>query len=196
MINPCRTPATHPDLWHNARRIYWSLANLSESNSLPSSDKFIYIQRTAGNSKNQGRLILNEEPFIEILRQYAKKSSLNFILYDHSKQDGNIVNQIRLFSQARVIIGVHGGAQSNMNFAQPGTTIIEIMPYDPEKSTVPIVCSLSHPDELKPCVGYIYYTQSQLLNLSYWILPTPVVGMSKNLNVNLTRVKRLFDSLT
>ncbi len=195
LINPCRTPATHPDLWHNARLIYWSLANLSQSSPWPSRDKFIYIQRTKSNSKNGGRFILNEEPFIEILRQYATKSSLDFILYDHSKQDGNIIKQIDLFYQARVIIGVHGGAQSNMNFAQPGTTIIEIMPYRSEQSTVPIVCTLAHPDELKPCVGYIYYTQSQLLNLSYWILPTPV-DSDRNLNVNLTRVKRLFDSLT
>jgi capsular polysaccharide biosynthesis protein len=195
LINPCRTPATHPDLWHNARRIYWSLANLSQSDSLPSRNKLIYIQRTKSNSKNQGRLILNEEPFIEILRQYATKASLKFILYDHSQQQGNIVDQIQLFHQARVIIGTHGGAQSNMNFAQPGTTIIEIMPYRSEQSTVPVVCKLSHPNELKPCVGYIYYTQSQLLNHSYWILPTPI-DSGRNLNVNLTRVKRLFDSLT
>lgn len=192
MINPCRTPATHPVLWHDARRIYWSLANLSESSPTPARDKFIYIQRTRSNSKNPGRYILNEEPLIEILRQYAKNSSLDFVQYDHSKLTGTVINQIELFYRARVIIGVHGGAQSNMNFAQPGTAIIEIMPYRADQSTVPIVCSSA---EVKPCVGYIYYTQSQLLNLSYWILPTQVEG-DGNLQVNLTRAQRLLDLLT
>lgn len=192
LINPCRTPATHPVLWHDARRIYWSLANLSESSSTPARDKFIYIQRTKANSKNPGRRILNEEPLIEILRQYANKSSLDFVQYDHSKLGGSVVNQIELFYRARAIIGVHGGAQSNMNFAQPGTAVIEIMPYRADRSTVPIVCSST---EVKSCVGYIYYTQSQLLNLSYWTLPTQV-EKDGNLYVNITRVQRLFDLLT
>jgi capsular polysaccharide biosynthesis protein len=193
LINPCRTPAIHPILWHDARRLYWSLANLSASGSMLSRNKLIYIQRTTANSNNPGRYIVNEEPFIEILRQYAIKSSLKFFQYDHSKQQGNIVKQIQLFYRARIIIGVHGGAQSNINFAQPGTTIIEIMPYRPRQSTIPIVCSLDYPDELAICVGYIYYIQSQLLNHSYWILPTPVER--GNITVSLTRVKRLFDSL-
>ena len=171
------------------------MANLTRSESLPPRDKLIYIQRTKSNSKNPGRLILNEEPLIEILRQYATKASLDLFLYDHSQQKGTIVNQIELFYQARVIIGAHGGAQSNMNFAQPGTTLIEIMPYNPKQSTLPNVCTLNYPNEVKPCVGYIYYTQSQLLNLSYWILPTPADDQ-KNLNVDLSRIKRLFDSLT
>lgn len=192
LINPCRTPATHPVLWHDARRLYWSLANLSESNSTPTRNKFIYIQRTAKNSKNRGRLILNEEPLIETLRQYTSKSSLDFFQYDHSQLKGTVVNQIELFFQARVIIGVHGGAQSNMNFAQPGTTLIEIMPYRADLTTVPIVCSSP---ELKPCVGYIYYTQAQLLNLSYWILPTKA-DQDGNLHVNLTRIQKILDSLT
>jgi hypothetical protein len=157
-------------------------------------NKLIYIQRTATNSKNAGRLIVNEEPFMEILLQYTRNFSLDFFQYDHSKQENNITKQIELFYQARIIIGVHGGAQSNMNFAQPGTTIIEIMPYNPLQDPIPIVCSFSYPKELKPCVGYIYYTQSQLLNHSYWILPTPV-DVDGNIAVNLTRVKRLFDSL-
>jgi hypothetical protein len=194
LINPCRTPGIHPSLWHNARRLYWSLANLSESNSILSRNKLIYLQRTTSNSKNKGRFILNQKPFIEILHQYARKSSLDLIEYDHSIQNNNIVKQIQLFYQASIIIGVHGGAQSNMNFAQPGTTIIEIMPYNYQMNTIPIVCSLSRPDELKPCVGYIYYTQSQLLNHSYWILPT-LVNDQGNIDVNLSRLKQLFDSL-
>jgi len=161
---------------------------------IESRKKFIYIRRTSENSRNRGRLILNEQELIESLRKYASQSSLEFFEYDHSKQTGSVVDQIRLFSQARVILGVHGGAQSNMNFAASSTIIIEIMPFRSEQSTIPVVCSLSNPNELRPCVGYIYYVQSQLLNHSYWILPTPV-GANDNLHVNLIHTQQLLDSL-
>jgi hypothetical protein len=94
---------------------------------------------------------------MEILHRYATDSSLEFFPYDHSELEKDIRKQIQLFYQARIIVGVHGGAQSNMNFAQPETTIIEIMPYHSHESTAPVVCSLAIPDELKPCGGYTYY---------------------------------------
>jgi len=194
LINPCRTAATHPNLWHNARRIYWSIANISQSDSTLPRNKLIYLRRTRDNSKNGGRQILNEEPFMEILHRYATDSSLEFFPYDHSKQEDDIRKQIQLFYQARIIVGVHGGAQSNMNFAQPETTVIEIMPYRSHESTVPVVCRLASSGQPEPCVGYIYYVQSQLLDHSYWILPTPV-NSEGNLNVSLTRVERLLNSL-
>ncbi|CAF1005139.1 unnamed protein product [Rotaria sordida] len=193
LINPCRTPATHPILWHDARRLYWSLANLPRSDPLLSRNKLIYVRRTRINAKISGRHILNEKLLINIVREYALKHSLEFIQYDHLKEN-RIEKEIELFYQARIIIGVHGGALSNINYAQSQTTIIEIMPYRAEQNTAPVVCIFSKPDEVKPCVGYIYYVQAQLLNHTYWILPTEVDD-EKNLHVNLTRVKRLFDSL-
>lgn len=194
LINPCRTAATHPKLWQDARQLYWSLANLTHSYLSRLRRKLIYIRRTSKNSMNPGRLILNEKPMIDILLQYANEHSLEVFEYDHSEQQHSIVEQIKIFAQARIIIGVHGGAQSNMNFAQSGTIVIEIMPFRSQQSTIPVVCSLSDPKELKPCVGYIYYVQSQLLNHSYWILPTPV-NEENNVYVNLNQVQELFDSL-
>ncbi|CAF4866969.1 unnamed protein product, partial [Rotaria sp. Silwood2] len=42
--------------------------------------------------------------------------------------------------------------------------------------------------------GYILYTQARLLNQSYWILPI-VVNADKNLNVDTTRLQKLFDQI-
>ncbi|CAF3498192.1 unnamed protein product [Rotaria sordida] len=170
LINPCRTPGIHPRLWQDARSI------------------------TPANAKNRGRLILNEKLIIELLRIYASKHSLTYVQYDHSKHNDHIGKQVELFYNARIIFGVHGGALSNMNFAPSGTIIIELMPYGSDKSSLPIVCSTFDPHTFRPCSGYSYYMQSQLLNQSYWILPT-VVDKNGNLNVNLTRLQRLFDSL-
>ena len=194
LINPCRTPAIHPRLWQDARRLYWSLSNIPGLHLEHPRSNLIYIQRTSKNAMNGRRLILNEKLFIDSLAEYASKTALNFVQYDYSKDHRHIRHHITLFYYARVIIGVHGGAQSNINFAPSGTIVIEIMPYRSHESAVPVVCKMPPANQLKACVGYIYYTQSQLLNHSYWILPT-AVDTDGNLNVNLTRVELLLNSL-
>ena len=191
LINPCRTPGIHPFLWHSARSMYWSLINLQKFQS----NLLIYVQRTRQNAKNGGRLILNENFVVDYLREYAQKSSLVYIEYDHSKHSENIQKQIELFSNAKIIFGIHGGALSNINFAPSKTIIIEIMPFRSDKSTLPIVCSESDPNKFTPCGGYSYYVQAKLLNQSYWILPS-VVDQQDNVNVNMTKLRSLFNSLS
>ncbi|CAF3998688.1 unnamed protein product, partial [Rotaria sordida] len=194
LINPCRTPGIHPRLWHDAREMYWSIANISKSLNENKRINFIYMQRTPSNVNNGGRLILNEQPFIDLLKEYCLKNSLNYIQYDHSKNLKNVKHHIELFYNARYIIGVHGGALVNMNFAQSGTTIIEIVAFRSSTSYLPMTCSMFNPEDLKACVGYMIYTQSQLLNQTYWMLPT-VVNNQGNMNVDLNRVKNLLQQI-
>ncbi|CAF3359387.1 unnamed protein product [Rotaria socialis] len=136
---------------------------------------------------NGARLILNEHPFIDLLKEFCLKNSLNYIQYDHSKDSNHIKHRIELFYNAKYIIGVHSGTLSNMNFAQSKTTIIEIM-------SLPMTCSMFYPADLKACAGYSLYTQSQLLNQTYWILPT-VVNDQGNMNMNLNRFKILLQKI-
>ncbi|CAF4192696.1 unnamed protein product, partial [Rotaria sordida] len=194
LINPCITPGIHPRLWQDARDMYWSISGISKSSSNSERNNLIYIQRTPTNAMNGARLILNEEPFINILRDYCSKHSLNYVQYDHSKDKDHIRSRIELFYNAKVIIGVHSGALSNMNFAQSKTTIIEIMPYKSSSSSLPMTCSMYRVDDLRACAGYILYTQARLLNQSYWILPI-VVNDEGNLNVNITRLQKLLDQI-
>jgi len=194
LINPCRTPGIHPRLWQDARLMYWSISGLPNSLNETKRNNLIYIQRTATNAMNGARLILNEEPFIKILRDYCEKHSLNYVQYDHSKDTGHIRSRMELFYNAKIIIGVHSGALSNMNFAQSGTIIIEIMPYRSDSSSLPMTCSMYQPENIKACAGYILYTQAQLLNQSYWILPT-VVNADGNLNIDTGRVEKLMNQI-
>ena len=143
---------------------------------------------------NGGRLILNEDAFVDVLRRYCSEHSLNYIQYDHSKDSNHIRARIELFYNALYIIGVHSGALSNMNFAQSNTTVIEIMPYRVETSALPMTCSMFRADDLKACAGYILYTQSQLLNQSYWILPQ-VVNAEGNIHLNLNRIQTLLQQI-
>jgi len=194
LINPCRTPGIHPRLWHDARQMYWSISNISKTLNKKKRNNFIYIQRTSTNAMNGARLILNEEPFVNLLKEYCLKNNLNYIQYDHSKDLNHIKYRIELFYNCQYIIGVHSGALSNMNFAQSGTTLIEIMPYRSVTSSLPMTCSSFNPQDLKACAGYILYTQSQLLNQTYWILPT-LVNDQGNMNVNLDRIKNLLQQI-
>jgi capsular polysaccharide biosynthesis protein len=174
--------------------MYWSISNISKTSNTTNRKNFIYIQRTSSNAMNGARLILNEEPFAGLLKEYCLKNSLNYIQYDHSKDANHIKHRIELFYNSKYIIGVHSGALSNMNFAQPGTTVIEIMPFKSSTSYLPMTCSMFRPDDIKACAGYILYTQSQLLNQTYWILPT-VVNNHGNMNVDLERVKKLLQQI-
>ncbi|CAM2721839.1 unnamed protein product [Rotaria socialis] len=187
LINPCRTARIHPRLWHDACEMYWSISNLSKTFDARNRKNFIYIQRTSRNAMNGARLILNEQPFIDLLKEFCLKNSLNYIQYDHSKDSNHIKHRIELFYNAKYIIGVHSGTLSNMNFAQSKTTIIEIM-------SLPMTCSMFYPADLKACAGYSLYTQSQLLNQTYWILPT-VVNDQGNMNMNLNRFKILLQKI-
>ena len=194
LINPCRTPGIHPTLWNNARQMYWSISNITNTSNSTNPKNFIYIQRTSTNAMNGGRLILNEEPFVQLLKEYCLNNSLNYIQYDHSKDSNHIKYRMELFYNSKYIIGVHSGALSNMNFAQSQATLIEIMPYRSSTSSLPMTCSMFNPADLKACAGYILYTQSQLLHQRYWMLPT-VVNNQGNMNVDLNRIKKLLQQI-
>ncbi|UJR07572.1 hypothetical protein I4U23_011860 [Adineta vaga] len=101
LINPCRTPGIHPRLWQDARHMYWSISGMLKSATPPERKNFIYIQRTSSNAMNNGRLILNEQAFVEVLRSYCSKHSLNYVQYDHSKDTGHIPISNRTILQCK-----------------------------------------------------------------------------------------------
>ena len=143
---------------------------------------------------NGARLILNEEQMVVVLRDYCRRHSLNYVQYDHSRDSQHIRHRMELFYNSRYILGVHSGALSNMNFAQSGTTLIEVMPFRAETSSLPMTCSMYSPVDLKACAGYILYTQSQLLNQTYWIFPN-LVNQQGNLRLDLQRLKILLQKI-
>ncbi len=76
--------------------------------------KNIYISRN--DSKN--RIIKNEKEVVNYLKKY------DFEVYELSKF--SFLEQIKIFSEAKIIVSMHGAALTNLMFCKPGTTIIEI----------------------------------------------------------------------
>jgi hypothetical protein len=82
--------------------------------------KIIYLPRP----KSMKRRVENEKDVLELLKHRYGKFLQVYIPKDNWKDDREV------FKHAKVIVGPHGGAMSNMVFAPSGTKIIEFIPLD------------------------------------------------------------------
>jgi capsular polysaccharide biosynthesis protein len=109
---PSRTPAK-PNSAHfmELRRRLFAGAGIDPTTKIP--HRRLYISRA-----NSARRILNEDELLPILRHHGFE-----IIFS---EEYTIAEQIALFAEASVIAGAHGAGFTNVLFARPGTTVIEI----------------------------------------------------------------------
>lgn len=75
----------------------------------------IYITR----HKARYRKVINEQKVVDLLNQYGFTTiELETI---------SVVEQVRLFANAKVIVSPHGSGLTNIMFCKPGTTVIELV---------------------------------------------------------------------
>ncbi|HEX3841969.1 MAG TPA: glycosyltransferase family 61 protein [Acidimicrobiales bacterium] len=77
----------------------------------------IYVTR---GSATNNRRVTNESALIEML------SARGFDAIDPGQM--SVVDQIRAFAEASIIVAPHGAALANLIFASPGSTVIELFP--------------------------------------------------------------------
>lgn len=87
-------------------------------------NRFIYCTRnTGGGAMNERKMDdLNEDNIISLCKSYAQKKGLEFTYFNCIKKDGSqmsILDQIKIFDEAKVVMGPHGGAFSNLIFLDP-----------------------------------------------------------------------------
>jgi hypothetical protein len=85
------------------------------------------------------RRMINEDQLYESLRPLGVKKVLASSI--------SLPDQVNLFSQASMIIGIHGAGLSNIVFSRPGTPVIEIFPskYEfPYFSRIADICALPY----------------------------------------------------
>jgi capsular polysaccharide biosynthesis protein len=83
----------------------------------PTSRSPLYVTRRAGVNN---RAVVDEEKLIAFL------SDRGFEIVDPGEL--SVVEQIRVFASASVIVSAHGAALANLVFATPGTPVIELFP--------------------------------------------------------------------
>jgi capsular polysaccharide biosynthesis protein len=94
----------------------------------------IFCSRRSSTARN-GRNITqqNENDIIEYLKQYSTENNLEFYLFTGLEPDGDIASiekQYELFTNAKIVVGLHGGVMNNLIFLDPAKKpkIIEFCP--------------------------------------------------------------------
>ena len=131
----------------------------------------IYITR----NKAKHRRVINEEKIVDLLSQYG------FITIELEAL--SVVEQVRLFANAKVIVSPHGSGLTNIMFCQPGTTAIELV----------------SPNYIR----HYYWVISQQLGLKYYYLmgeeysyyplrqimyPNP---LTEDITINLSKLEKM-----
>jgi len=81
--------------------------------------KRIYIDRTDNTSETlPQRSIINED---EVKEYLLKKNFVSVKLHDIK-----FIDQVNLFHEAEIIVGLHGGGFANLAFCKPGTKVLEL----------------------------------------------------------------------
>ena len=171
-INSCITPPVHPLLWQSMRMI------LGVSQQLPVSiqhAKIILLNRAR--SHNGGRNIKNQKEIIKYLRS---RYGSNF---NSNKPRDSLAKTKGLFSEARIIIGVHGGALYNLNLAPPECHVVEIMP----------VSASGHVS--KRLAHTIVWQMSSAIGQKYWRLGLQPVDNFDNVNLPVSRLEQVLDKI-
>lgn len=95
----------------------------------------LYCSRSNKKTATHGRKITpeNEEQVVNILAQYASENNLEFYFWNGLELNGtttSVLKQYELFSNAKLVVGVHGGAFSNIIFIDPlkSPKVIEFCP--------------------------------------------------------------------
>jgi capsular polysaccharide biosynthesis protein len=108
LLNEMANPSPHAVAWLRTR----FLKNITHE---PSSQSYIYMKRGS-----QIRKIVNEDELVECL----EKRGFQVVC----PGELSLAEQIKIFSNARIVVGAHGADFTNMVFAPPNTTIIELHP--------------------------------------------------------------------
>jgi capsular polysaccharide biosynthesis protein len=130
LVFSCRSPLIHP---YTTRQITETLFTKFLSNKTAKSTKrniILYASRSSGDTRNDGRRIVNERQVISALEKMLKLRRRGEQLQFFRSTDFKNLNELTRFLANRVkaFIGPHGGAFYNARLLRPGSLILEIIP--------------------------------------------------------------------
>ena len=135
----------------------------------------IVMLMTRARAHNSGRRILNRNAVEMFLRhRYGNK----LVVFSGGL---GLSQAVETFGKVRIIIGVHGGALYNMNFAPLTTTIIEFGP------------TLAGGKNINNLAHTIFWAMADLLGQPYWRVPFIGLSSGHDLMMNVTKLKAILD---
>ena len=169
-INSCITPPIHPMLWRKSRSMLGAPGRLPVSVSQSN----VVLLTRAGNY-NGGRRMLN---FDEVTYFLQQRYSSRLVIF---QGDYNLERSIQIFGESSILIGVHGGAMYNLNFASSDAHIVEFLPM--VEYGIP-VGSIAHT---------IVWHMSQLLGQTYWRIHQTADSFDGDINVPIDKLQALLN---
>ena len=116
----------------------------------------VIIQR-----READRRISNVSALIDVIRSFFTETDYEIVLFDSST---SVSEQIQIFNNARLIIGVMASGLTNILYAKSGASVIEIHP------TLPYVINSAG---VNHAGNEWCWWLSSAVGLDYWVLPTP-----------------------
>ena len=171
LINTCITPPLHPKLWMRGRSLL-GVKTLSDSNMN------LVILLTRNLNRNPGRHMTN---FEEVERFLSNRYGDNFLVF---KGRNDLGRSMDVFSKARIVIGVHGGAFYNIMFSPSGTNVVEVMPTDQAGNVVPE--NLAHT---------IVWQMATMMEQSYWRIGESPQTARGDVRIHLTKLQKVLDDI-
>ena len=133
----------------------------------------IYITR---GQQRGSRIVENEPELVALL------GARGFSMVDPGTL--SVAEQIRLFAEAECIVAPHGGALTNLAFASPGTSVIELFAPDYVQG-----CFW----KLSTCVPGLTYRY--LVGTGHPARPDRMWGVDSDMRIDLPALERLLDGL-
>jgi hypothetical protein len=136
--------------------------------------KCIYVTR--GRQRNS-RIVVNETEVLNALSRF------DFQVVDPGRM--SVVEQIRAFAEAELIVAPHGAALANLAFASPGAAVIELLAPDFVQG-----CYW----KLAGCVPGLQYRY--LIGNGRQSSPDRMRGVASDINVDVTALTTMLDQLS
>jgi hypothetical protein len=143
LVLACVAPPVHPRLWTAIR------GRLLPPPAAPAT---YVILLTRDHAKLGGRNMLNQK---EVTAFLSRRYGPQFKVF-HG--DLGLTDSLALFSRARILIGTHGGAFYNLNYAPAGSAaaVVEAVPV------------LRHGRDIESLPHAIFWAQATMLGQDYW----------------------------
>ena len=169
LLNTCDTPPIHPTIWTEMRtRLTFGMPH----------NKQYVVLLSREDSRNYGRNIKNINDIQEYLEHEYPSDFRRF------RKSMSYSDTVELFSNARIILGAHGGAFYNIIFAESSTHIVEFMPIDDEREVTP-----------KTLAYNIVWKMSSILQQNYWRIMTHATNQYGDMYINITKLKDLMNKI-
>lgn len=83
----------------------------------------IYCTRNSSTDTRHGRLmdVDNEKAIVKLLRSYARENNLQFVMFNGQEGGETMshVKQMKIFNNAKIVVGPHGSAMANVIYCNP-----------------------------------------------------------------------------